>query len=154
MQGFTLVPRGRVRHAPETFLRATIIRSGGYADSRQVAPLIVSIAFAPAVRGAGGIGGSRFGREDAIQVVVSEALAPRCVYVIRDARHVAVVGRAQAEIVGVVQNVADICAVGAGSRGASRAFDFSDAFIFSQLELRCDGRSRPAIVLEQQNGHQ
>ena len=85
--------------------------------------MIVSVALAPAVCGARGIGGSRFGGEDAIQVIVGEALAARRVHIIRDAGHVAVVARAQTEVVGVVQNVADICTVRAGSRGASRTFD-------------------------------
>jgi len=51
--------------------------------------LIVGVALPPTVCGARRISGSGFGGEDAVQMVVGEALAARRVHIIRDAGHVA-----------------------------------------------------------------
>src|SRR5262249_20136021 len=84
--------------------------------------IVVEIFFAPAICWARGKSGSGLRGGDAIEGIVSERLRARGNTIVGDADDVAVVTRAEAEVVGEIENIADVGGVGAGSGRSAGTF--------------------------------
>src|SRR5208337_4652567 len=136
------------------------IRGGG--DGQQIPPGIYAVGFCPAFGGGGGIRGSGLRRSEAVQRIVGEGLRTLVVNVVGDAHDVAVVRRAQAEIVAEVHGVAagrgslelqgleaSVVGIGehkaAGERGADADFGRGESALWSIADTAARRTPRPTL---------